>query len=157
MKVFVETNVILEYFMHREKFEEAEKLLKELHNRNAQMFMSVGAFYTIHFIILKYLHKEQGLIGEECLHNLRIILNKILQMFDIAEHDKNSLIRGVSDKEYKDIEDSCQYQVAQKLGCEALVSFNISDFPKSTNGQVKIYTPQQFIDQKLTKIQRDDD
>ena len=25
MKVFVDTNVILEYFMHREKFEEAEK------------------------------------------------------------------------------------------------------------------------------------
>ena len=53
MKVFIDTNVILEYFMHREKYGEAEKLLKELRSRNAQMFMSVGAFYTIHFIILK--------------------------------------------------------------------------------------------------------
>lgn len=151
MKVFIDTNVILEYFMHREKYEEAEKLLKELRNRNAQMFMSVGAFYTIHFIILKYLHKEQGLVGEECLQNLRIILNKILQMFDIAEHDKNSLIRGISDTEYKDLEDSCQYQVAQKVNCEALVSFNISDYKESINGQFKIYTPQQFIDQELTE------
>ena len=151
MKVFIDTNVILEYFMHREKYEEAEKLLKELRNRNAQMFMSVGAFYTIHFVILKYLHKEQGLVGEECLQNLRIILNKILQMFDIAEHNKNSLIRGISDTEYKDLEDSCQYQVAQKVNCEALVSFNISDYKESTNGQLKIYTPQQFIDQELTE------
>lgn len=149
MKVFIDTNVILEYFMQREKYEEAEKLLKELRRRNAQMFMSVGAFYTIHFIILKYLHKEQGLVGEECLQNLRIILKKILQMFDIAEHDKNSLIRGISDTEYKDLEDSCQYQVAQKVDCESLVSFNISDYKESANGQVRIYTPQQFIDEVL--------
>lgn len=149
MKVFIDTNVILEYFMHREKYEVAEKLLKELRSRNAQMFMSVGAFYTIHFIILKYLHKEHGLLGEECLQNLRIILNKILQMFDVAEHDKNSLLRGVSDKDYKDIEDSCQYQVAQKMGCEALVTFNISDYNESLVEQVKICTPQQFIDENL--------
>ena len=97
MKVFIDTNVILEYFMHRDEYEVAEKLLKELRSRHVQMFMSVGAFYTIHFIILKYLHKEQGLVGEECLQNLRIILNKILQMFDVAEHDKDSLLRGVSD------------------------------------------------------------
>ena len=103
MKVFIDTNVILEYFMHREKYEVAEKLLKELRSRNAQLFMSVGAFYTIHFIILKYLRKEQGLVGEECLQNLRIILNKILQMFDVAEHDKNSLLRGISDKEYTSV------------------------------------------------------
>lgn len=149
MKVFIDTNVILEYFMHREKYEVAEKLLKELHNRDAQMFMSVGAFYTIHFIILKYLHKEQGLIGKECLHNLRIILNKILELFDIAEHDKNSLLQGVSDKGYKDIEDSCQYQVARKVGCESLVSFNISDYKDTTVGHLKIYTPEQFIEKQL--------
>ena len=149
MKVFIDTNIILEYFMHREKYEVAEKLLKELHNRDAQMFMSVGAFYTIHFIILKYLHKEQGLIGKECLHNLRIILNKILEMFDIAEHDKNSLLQGVSDKGYKDIEDSCQYQVTRKVGCEFLVSFNISDYKDTTVGHLKIYTPEQFIETEL--------
>ena len=72
-------------------------------------------------------------------------------MFDVAEHDKNSLLRGVSDKEYKDIEDSCQYQVAQKVDCEALVSFNISDYKESTDMHVRIYTPQKFIDQELTE------
>ena len=34
MKVFIDTNVILEYF---EKYEVAEKLLKELRNKHAQM------------------------------------------------------------------------------------------------------------------------
>jgi predicted nucleic acid-binding protein len=72
-------------------------------------------------------------------------------MFDVAEHDKNSLLRVVSDKGYKDIEDSCQYQVALKMGCEALVTFNISDYNESPVEQVKIYTPQQFIDLELVE------
>jgi len=70
-------------------------------------------------------------------------------MFDVAEHDKNSLLRGVSDKEYKDIEDSCQHQVAQKVDCEALISFNISDYSETTDGHLRIFTPQRFIDEVL--------
>jgi len=54
-----------------------------------------------------------------------------------------------SNKGYKDIEDSCQYQVARKVGCAALVSFNISDYNDLTVGQVKIYTPEQFIEKEL--------
>ena len=30
---------------------------------------------------------------------------------------------------YSDIEDSCQYQLALKHGCEKLLTFNASDFP----------------------------
>ena len=45
MKVFIDTNVILEYFMHREKYEVAEKLLKELRNKHAQMFMKDGYLF----------------------------------------------------------------------------------------------------------------
>ena len=29
MRIFIDTNVILEFFMHREEYEVAEKLLKE--------------------------------------------------------------------------------------------------------------------------------
>ncbi|MCK8622356.1 PIN domain-containing protein [Prevotella sp. E13-27] len=79
MKVFIDTNVILEYFMHREKFEVAEKLLKELRNEHAQMFMSVGAFYTIHFIILKYLHKEHVTVGQVHRH----FVSKNIDFFEI--------------------------------------------------------------------------
>ena len=82
MKVFIDTNVILEYFMHREKYEVAEKLLKELRNKHAQMFMSVGAFYTIHFIILKYLHKEQGLVGEEAINAVFMVPPLKAHIFD---------------------------------------------------------------------------
>ena len=35
------------------------------------------------------------------------------------------------------------------MSCEALVSFNISDYKESAVEQVKIYTPQHFIDENL--------
>ena len=41
-------------------------------------------------------------------------------MFNVAEHDNDSLLRSVEDISFDDLEDSCQYQAAQKAGCEVL-------------------------------------
>lgn len=149
MKVFIDTNVILEYFMHREEYDVAERLLLDLRRSGTKMFISVGAFYTIHFVILKYLHKEQRLVGEECLSALRTILHMILQMFEVAEHDKDSLLRGISDVQYKDLEDSCQYQAAQKNDCDYLITFNVSDYSHSSATSVRVLTPQRFLDSQV--------
>lgn len=149
MKVFIDTNVILEFFMHREEYDVTERLLLELRRCGTRMFMSVGAFYTIHFVILRYLHKERKLMGEECLSTLRTIMYKILQMFDVAEHDKDSLLRGIADMQYKDLEDSCQYQAAQKNNCDYLITFNVSDYSNSSAASDKVYTPQQFLDAQI--------
>ena len=92
MKVFIDTNIILEYFMHREEYATSERLLMELRQNGIQMFMSVGAFYTILYVVLKYLRKEQELVGEECIRNLRAVMQQILLLFDVAEHDKESLL-----------------------------------------------------------------
>lgn len=146
MKVFVDTNVILEYFMHREEYDIAETLFRNSRRDGTQMVLSVGAFYTMHYIILKYLRKEQHLFGNECLLNLRTIMKQILKIFDVAEHDKESLLRGVSDISFSDLEDSCQYRVAEKMGCPYLITFNVKDYPVESDSSVKVLTPQQFLE-----------
>ena len=146
MKVFVDTNVILEYFMHREEYDVAETLLRNSRREGVQMLLSVGAFYTMHYIILKYLRKEQHLFGNDCLMNLRAIMKQILKIFDVAEHDKDSLLRGISDLSYIDLEDSCQYRVAEKEGCSYLLTFNLKDYPVESDSPVKVLTPQQFLE-----------
>lgn len=151
MKVFVDTNVILEYFMHREEYVTAEALFKISHRDDIQMFLSVGAFYTIHYIVLKYLRKEQRLVGNDCVTSLRTIMKQILNMFDVAEHDKDSLLRGVSDLNYSDLEDSCQYQVAEKMGCPYFLAFNVKDYPVGDNVPVKVLTPQQFLELRISE------
>ena len=106
MKVLIDTNVILEYFMRREEYEVAERFLLQIHERNLKAYMTVGAFYTMHY----------------------------------------TLLNAISDLHYKDLEDSCQYQAAVKVGCNYLVTFNTADYPVVKNAPVQVLTPQQYLD-----------
>ena len=50
MRVFIDTNIILDYFMHREGFAEAETLLKTLRKSKTEMMMSVGGWNRFEYL-----------------------------------------------------------------------------------------------------------
>ena len=145
MKVFIDTNVILEYTMERERAEIVDQLFDTLKNQEHQMLMSVGGFYTMLYVIYKFLKKELHLDKEVRIKTLRSVMQRLLQNFLVAEHDNESLLRGISDANYTDLEDSCQYQLAQRAGCQALITFNVSDYRNTQNSPVKILTPEEYI------------
>ena len=146
MNIFIDTNVILENFIIREDFNTAHLLFQRLQQEKHPLYMSVGSFYTMVFLIDKYLRKELELLGEERISALRQIMTKILQTEHVAEHDNESLLRGVNNIQFKDIEDSCQYELAQKVDCKILLTFNTSDFPTEDDAPVQVLTPQQYLD-----------
>ena len=51
MKVFLDTNVILEFFIEREDVRTAAQLFKRLMDDKAELYMSVGSFYTMLFLM----------------------------------------------------------------------------------------------------------
>ena len=108
MRVFLDTSVILEFFIEREDVRTAAQLFNRLKDEKAEMYMSVGSFYTMLFLIDKYLRKELGLTGEVRIATLRSLAVKIVKAISVVEHDNESLLRGVEDMQFKDIEDSCQ-------------------------------------------------
>ena len=61
MKVFLDTNVILEFFLDREDGKTAGRLFSLLQEQKHSLFMTVGSFYTMMFLVDKYLRKERGL------------------------------------------------------------------------------------------------
>ena len=63
MKIFCDTNIIVEFLCRREQANRIEKILKFESDKN-QYFISVGSFYTISFIIEKYLRKETELSAD---------------------------------------------------------------------------------------------
>ena len=73
--------------------------------------------------------------------------NVILEYFTIREEYEvvKTLLEALNDRRFKDIEDSCQYELAQKTGCQVLITFNIEDFPISEDSPVTIVTPQEFL------------
>ena len=97
------------------------------------------------FLVDKYLRKELGLSGVARLMALRQIMSNILKTIHVAEHDNESLLRGVRNIEFSDLEDSCQYELAQKIGCEYLLTFNTVDFPSFETDKLQVLTPQEYI------------
>ena len=146
MKIFVDTNVILEYFIEREDFFIVNRLFQLIRAQKHELLMSVGGFYTILFLIDKYLRKEKGLIGDARVEALRAIMRNIVTTINVAEHDRDSLLRGIGNTLFKDIEDGCQYELALKSRCACLVTYNVKDYPKfDDNSPVEILLPEDFI------------
>lgn len=146
MKIFVDTNVILEKFLVRESFLVANRLFKLLRQQNHELLMSAGSFYTMIFLVDKYLRKELRIFGDDRIIMLRSIMSDILQTFQVAEHDKDSLLQGIGNNHFKDIEDGCQYELAVKTRCSYLLTFNMSDFPVDAETPIKVLTPMEFIE-----------
>ena len=146
MKVFLDTNVVLEGILQREQYAVSKQIVKYMVGKDIAMYMSAAGFYTMIFVIEKYLKKNWGLRGRDKVEALRIILEEILKTYSIAEHNKSSLLKGVKDAKFNDLEDSCQYQLAQKTGCDILVTFNPLDYSNVGEKAVDVLTPQQFIE-----------
>ena len=131
--------------MQRERVSEAAAVLEKLQDEGHVMNMSVGGFYTILYSFEKFLRKELGLEKNDRIAKIRILMIRLLDIFQVAEHDNQSLFLGISDVNFTDLEDSCQYKLAERAGCKCLVSFNVDDYSLAVGG-VKVYTPVDFME-----------
>ena len=146
MKVLVDTNVILEVILQREQVNVAKSCLSMLSQGNHEAYLTVGGFYGMLYTIDNYLRKVMELKKPNRIDALRSIMKQILNKFQVAEHDRNSLLRSIDDKAFSDLEDSCQYQAALKSGCTLLITFNERDYDLSDDSPVKVMTPQEVLD-----------
>ena len=105
--------------------------------------MHVGRkFSQMLFLIDKYLRKELGLTGDVRIATLRSLAVKIVKAISVVEQDNESLLRGVEDMQFKDIEDSCQYQAAAMAGCDYIITYNVKDYPHSL---LPVLSPSDFL------------
>lgn len=138
MRVFVDTNVILDYVLQREHYAEAKQAIAQEVAAKDTLLISVGGFYTMLFVVDKYFRKDLNQSRQAAIEQTRDVMRKVLSLFTVAEHDNESLLKGIDDATYSDIEDSCQYQLALKHGCEKLLTFNATDFPNGSHNGVVI-------------------
>ena len=146
MKVLVDTNVILEVILQREQMDLAKRSLSMLSIGNHEMYLTAGGFYGMLYTVDNYLRKVMDLKKPYRIDALRSIMKQVLNKFQVAEHDRDSLLRSIDDKAFSDLEDSCQYQAALKEGCTLLITFNERNYDVNTKSPVKVMTPQEFLD-----------
>lgn len=60
MKIFYDTNIILEFLLKRKEGDKVRDILHWSHENHVEKFLSSGSFYTLTYLIEKYL-KNQGI------------------------------------------------------------------------------------------------
>jgi predicted nucleic acid-binding protein len=148
MKVFFDTNVIIEYLIQRDRLNAVKQVVNQLIEGNHALYMSAGGFYTILYIVDKHLNKALNIEKTTRMAFLRNMAQGLLKDYHVAEHNNESLLRSINDLRFADLEDSCQLQAAILSGCQYLLTFNTKDYP-AINHQITIMTPEQFLDDSL--------
>ena len=143
MKVFLDTNIFLEYFMRRRQYEAVSRLLSAIEDGRLKAIMSAGCVYTLAYLIRMEL-KRQGIHRPEQTDRLRSTLDIVLSMATVAGISHKRMVSGNLDTVFDDIEDSFQYQCAVQAKCDALVTINIKDYRNADTSAIEILTPEEF-------------
>ena len=144
MKVFVDTNVVMEMLDSRNEADLIGSIFDWLDNHDIKPYLSVGSFYTITYLSERLLHK-QGLTRPQLTGKLRELLIGIIDEFQISSIGSKELLKGVSDEQFTDLEDSYQLQSASYADCDILITINTKHFKDCTDSQIKIYSPRLFF------------
>ena len=143
MKLFLDTNVLLDHALIRETGQpyEAKILISWAFDNKISLLFSQGSFYTFAYVLQK-----NGIKGNE----LKIKLRQYLTIVNIVSTDQEILLKGL-DSSFTDIEDSFQYMTAVNEKCDYLITSNIVDFKAHKTRQTIPITPLEFVSKVLGK------
>lgn len=142
MKILLDTNIMLEIILRREEFETANRLLTALWAGKHRMFMTTGSFYTMLFTVDKYFKKVLGMTEPMRTDMVRSVMRQVLRIVDVAGQDRQTLLNGINDQNFKDMEDSCQHEAALKEECDYLLTFNVKDY---AGARMAVLSPLEFM------------
>ena len=148
MKVFLDTNIFLEYFEQRREYLAVDKLLSAVEDGKLKAVVSVGCVYTLAYLIRVEL-KRQGIHRPEQTIRLRSTLNTVMSMVTVVGLSHKGLSQGINDLAFDDVEDSFQYQCALQNKCDALITINLKDYRNTDTAKMEILSPTEFVEKFL--------
>lgn len=131
--VFLDINILLDFFLKRDDFISAEKVLILAKDREVEAFVSVSILQTTSF----YLQISYGSkLAKDLLLELLLVVNVIDADEDIVLQALNSSI--------KDIEDAIHFYTATKHNLSFIISSDL-DFQKLSNKNLQITNAEKFL------------
>ncbi|MEL5896383.1 PIN domain-containing protein [Bacteroides sp. GD17] len=131
-RVFLDTNVVLDFLMERENFQDdAEAILALAYNGHFRLFLSSLSFSNIAYIA-RQLYKGNQLYD---------LLDKVRELVSVSEVD-DWVVDLALKLRAKDFEDALQYYSALKANADVIVTRNLKDFSFS---DIKVVSPKEFL------------
>lgn len=133
MKVFLDTNVVIDFYAKREDFFLPASVIIDLaHKKRIDIVVSSLTFVNAFFILRKTYHKD----------NLYSKLSKLAGICIITKIDEE-IIKSCLQDEVADFEDAVQCASAKTADIDVIITRNPNHFK---DFDVKIQTPSEFLD-----------
>lgn len=131
-KVFLDTNVVIDFLGKREPFaQDVYHIFEKQEELGVELFVSSLSFTTIYYVLRK-----------TCGHSQLIeLLNDLCSVVKVLPVDKE-IVMAALQSDFIDFEDAVQHYTALSGGMEVILTRNVKDYAKS---EIKVLTPGQFL------------
>lgn len=132
MKLFFDTNILLDVLAKREPFyQDSAQLWALAERRQAEATISTLSLNNIYYIVRKA-------SGKQTAHEALVLLRDI---FDLVAPD-HQIVNQAIDSSIDDFEDAVQFYSAIRIQADYLITRNTDDFPKN---DIAIISPDELL------------
>ncbi|WP_373523947.1 type II toxin-antitoxin system VapC family toxin [Aquiflexum sp.] len=132
-KLFVDSDVVIDFFTDREPHANPESELFELNEQGlVTIYLSAVSINNIYYIVRRFLGHKKTIE----------VVETLTEMTEIVGTTKKEIIEALKNN-FSDYEDSIQYSSALTInGLDAIITRNIKDYK---NSSIAVMTPLNFL------------
>ncbi len=132
-KVFIDTNVLIDYLAKRTPFyEEAKRIFLLCKEGKVELYISALSFTTIYYVLRKQYASSEQLLS--LLKDLRLLVHVASTNDDVIGLALNST--------FSDFEDAVQHYTAKSVHVQCIVTRNVKDYKEA---EMPVFTPNEFL------------
>lgn len=142
MKVFIDTNIVIDFLSGRPSYlQEAEAIFQLADSKEIDLIVSDLTIVNTVYILQKLRY---------ALSDIYDSIDRIKYLFKIVSVG-NTIVNKCLNLRSKDFEDSIQYYSAQKAGADILVTNNKKDF--TFTGTVTVVSSKEFLEKMNIEVE----
>ncbi len=135
-KVFVDGNVIIDIFdKQRPGHHHSVEVIRLFLSNKVELWTSADLITTVYYVLAK-IDKKKAFSD----------IKKVVELFSIISLNDEDIKTAISlmerDKKFKDLEDTVQYVLAKKKGCDLILSNDKSFY----SPDIKVLSPKQVLE-----------
>lgn len=133
MKVFLDTNILIDYASQRQPFcQSANAIMHLCHNGYIEAYASSLTFVTMAYILRKQVSRE----------DIYRCMRGIASFVSITTAGDEEIHRALID-EWRDFEDCVQFHSASTIAADVIITRNKSDFEGKS---IQLMSPDEFLE-----------
>ena len=134
IRVFLDTNVLVDYLAHRgDFFEEATMIVSLAINKKIKLYAASMSFATASYLMARHYHNDSAAI--------KLAISNFIKYCHVMVVDRSTVETSVASA-FADFEDCMQNACAMECKADYIVTRNVDDF---TTSSLNVVEPSQFL------------